>query len=139
MSPWSAAVRSTDHPLLSVLPAGSMSGQPGDLLSSDEFTKVIEEVREQFDWVILDSPPVLAVTDVCLMARGVGGVLFVIRADQTSRDVAAAAIERLHAVGGHVVGAILNGVVLQRRDRSYLPYYHRDYHAYYQPRTEINS
>lgn len=129
----SEAVRSTNIPLLWLLPAGSLSGQPSDLLSGDQFAKVIEEVREQFDWVILDSPPVLAVTDACLMAREVGGVLFVIRAGRTSRDVAAAAIERLHAVGGHVVGAILNGVVLKRRDRSYLPYYHRDYHAYYQP------
>jgi capsular exopolysaccharide synthesis family protein len=128
VAPLSTAIHSTTVPHLSVMPAGSMSTQPGDLLSYDGLTKLIDEVEQQFDWVILDSPPVLAVTDASLMARGVRGVLFVIRADRTSRDDAAAALERLHGVGARVIGAILNGVVV-RRDGSYLPYYHRGYQA----------
>jgi capsular exopolysaccharide synthesis family protein len=128
LTPLSTAVHGTTIPHLSVMPAGSMSTQPGDLLSLDGLTKLIDEVEQQFDWVILDSPPVLAVTDACLMARVARGVVFVIRADRTSRDDAIAALERLHGVGAHVIGAVLNGVVL-RRDRSYLPYYHLEEQA----------
>ena len=79
---------------------------------------------------MLDSPPVLAVTDPCLLARAASGVLFVVACGQTSRDEASAAVERLEAVGANFVGAVLNRVVLGRRGQSYLSYYH-DYPAYY--------
>jgi capsular exopolysaccharide synthesis family protein len=122
-----AAFQQTAVGPLWLMPAGDVSSNPTDLLGSERFTQLIEHVRGQFDWVVLDSPPVLAVTDPCLIARVASGVLFVVGSGRTSRDAAAAAVERLEAVGVPFVGAVLNRVVLNGRTGSYLPYYHRDY------------
>jgi Mrp family chromosome partitioning ATPase len=108
-----------------------VSRNPADLLGSERFIELIERLREQFDWVVLDSPPVLAVTDPCILARLASGVLFVVECGQTSRDVACAAVERLDAAGANLVGAMLNRAELGRNGESYLPYYHRDYETYY--------
>ena len=98
----------------------------------ERFRELIDCFREQFDWVVLDSPPVLAVTDACLMTRVASGVLFVVGCGKTSRDVARAAVDRLDAVGATTVGALLNGAELGKGGESYLPYYHRDYGYYAQ-------
>jgi succinoglycan biosynthesis transport protein ExoP len=126
-----SAFRKTKVPGLWLLPAGSASRNPADLLGSDTFSKFIDMLRTQFDWVIIDSPPVLAVTDACLIARVTSGVLLVVGRGQTPRAVASAAVERLNTAGGNIVGALLNRVVLNRRGESYLPYYQRDYPTYY--------
>ena len=97
--------------------------------------KLIDSMRTQVDWVVMDSPPVLAVADACVIARVAAGVLFIVGSGQTSRELACAAVERLDAVGANVVGAVLNRAALSRRGQSYLPYYHRDYQSYY-PRQE---
>jgi len=106
-----------------LMPAGDDSCNPTDLLGSERFSQLIDTLRGQFDWVVLDSPPVLAVTDPCLIARVASGVLFVVGSGTTSRDAAAAAVERLDAVGATFVGAMLNRVVLDGSGRSYLSYY----------------
>jgi capsular exopolysaccharide synthesis family protein len=127
----SSALRKTKVAGLWLLPAGSTSHNPADLLGADAFGKFIDMLRTQFDWVLIDSPPVLAVTDACLIARVTSGVLLVVGRGQTPRAVACAAVDRLVAAGGNVVGAMLNRAVLSRRGESYLPYYHRDYQTYY--------
>jgi succinoglycan biosynthesis transport protein ExoP len=113
-----------------LMPSGNVSRNPADLLGSERFRKLIDCLRGQFDWVVLDSPPILAVTDPCLIARVTSGVLFVVASGQTPRDVASAAVERLDAAGAIIVGAMLNRAVLDRHSESYLPYYHRDYQTY---------
>ena len=60
------------------MPSGIPSRQAADLLGSDRFRQLIECFREQFDWIVLDSPPVLSVTDACLITRVASGVLFVV-------------------------------------------------------------
>jgi polysaccharide biosynthesis transport protein len=115
---------------LSLMPAGRLAANPTDLLGSERFNRLIERLQGQFDWILLDSPPILAVTDPCLIARTVSGVVFVMGCDQTSRAKASAAVERLEAVGANIIGAVLNRVVLGRRGESFLPYYHQDYSSY---------
>jgi polysaccharide biosynthesis transport protein len=131
--PTQAAFRETKVPRLWLMPSGRPPGNPTDLLGSERFAKMIDWLRGQFDWVLLDSPPVLAVTDACLIAPTVSGVLFVVGAGVTPRAVAAAAVERLDAVGANVVGAMLNRVALDAPGNSYLPYYHKEYGGYYVP------
>jgi capsular exopolysaccharide synthesis family protein len=130
-------LRDTYVPGLWLMPAGSASGNPSDLLGSVTFTELISDLRSRFDWVVLDSPPVLAVTDPCLIARAASGVLLVVDCGRTTRTVAAAAVERLDSVRAALVGAMLNRVVLDRKGASYLPYYHREYKAYYPRETEM--
>jgi Mrp family chromosome partitioning ATPase len=73
--------------------------------------------------VIFDSPPVLAVTDPCLIGRVASGVLLVVGSGRTSRELAVEAVERLEGVGAPLVGAMLNHVVLEPRSQPYLSYY----------------
>ena len=124
------ALRKTKVPRLWLMPAGAPSHHAADLLGSDRFQQLIECFRDQFDWVVLDSPPVLTVTDSCLMTRVAAGVLLVVGSGEISRDVARAAVERLDAVGANVIGALLNRADLDDPAESYLPYYHRDYDYY---------
>ena len=130
------AVRKTKVPRLWLMPAGVPSRQAADLLGSERFRQLIECFRDQFDWIVLDSPPVLSVTDACLITRVASGVLFVVGSGQTSRKVAQAAVERLEAVGANVLGVLLNGADIDSDRDSYLPFYHRDY-QYYAP--EVTS
>ena len=74
----SGVFRKTKVPGLWLMPAGSAAGNPSDLLGSDGFNELIKDVRNRFDWIVLDSSPVLAVTDPCLIARAVSGVLLVV-------------------------------------------------------------
>jgi polysaccharide biosynthesis transport protein len=132
----SSAFRKTKVAGLWLMPSGNVSQNPTDLLGSERFGTLIEYLRGQFDWVILDSPPVLAVTDPCLIARAVSGVLFVVGSGQTARDVATAAVDRLDAVGAHLVGVMLNRAVLPSHGDSYLPYYHQQYDGLQPPRED---
>jgi capsular exopolysaccharide synthesis family protein len=126
--------RKTKVPGLWLMPAGRATQNPANLLGSENFGKLIGYFRKHFDWIVLDSPPVLAVTDPCLIARATAGVLLVVDSGHTAREVASAAVERLDAVGATVIGAMLNRVALKARAVSYLPYYHQDYETYY-PQT----
>jgi tyrosine-protein kinase Etk/Wzc len=123
--------RKTNVSGLWLLPAGSGSQNAANLLGSANFSKLIHYLQKHFDWIVLDSPPVLAVTDPCLVARVASGVLLVVDCRNTAREIASAAVERLDAVGATIVGAMLNRAPLGRRDTSYLPYYHKDYQTYF--------
>jgi len=91
---------------------------------------------QHFDWVIIDSPPVLAVADASVIANGASGVLFVVGADQTSRQTARAAIDQLHAVHAHIIGAVLNRVDIEGNPYYYSTYYRKEYSRYYARATE---
>ena len=115
-----------------LMPAGSASHSPANLLGSARFGKLIENLRKQFDWVVLDSPPVLVVTDPCLIARAVSGVVLVVDSGRTSRQMVTATIERLDSVGAPLIGAMLNRVEFDQNE-SYLPSYHQAYDWYEAP------
>ena len=124
-------VRKTKIPGLSLMPAGRLSHNPADLIGSERFEKLVAYLRQHFDWIVIDSPPALAVTDAALISQVASGVLVVIDCGRTSREVASAAVERLEAVRAPLVGAMLNRVVFDDDDDSYLPYYHRETGPYH--------
>ncbi len=101
-------VRKSSVPNLWVLPAGRLPPNPAELLSSRRFNKFLEKVQEQFDWVVIDSPPVMAVTDASILAHLASGVLFVTAADVTNRPAAVRAMEQLAAAKAKLIGAVLN-------------------------------
>ena len=127
--------RKTKVPGLWLLPAGTVTRNPADLLGSERLKELVESLRPYFDWIVLDSPPVLAVTDPCLIAQAASAVLMVVDCGRTDRDVASAALERLGTVRANVAGVMLNRAILESDDDSYLPYYHRDYQTYEQEET----
>jgi Mrp family chromosome partitioning ATPase len=83
--------------------------------------------------VIIDSPPVMAVTDASLIANLVGGVLFVVAAEQTMGPIAVNALDQLDGANATFVGAVLNRVDLERNAFFYSSYYRAEYGKYYVP------
>jgi Mrp family chromosome partitioning ATPase len=81
--------------------------------------------------VLVDSPPVLAVADAAVVANGASGVVFVVGADQTSRQAAREAIHQLQSAHARVIGAVLNRVDLERNPYYYAHYYRKEYAKYY--------
>ena len=114
-----------------VLPAGRIPPNPAELLGSTRFKTFLNLLREQFDWVILDSPPVMTVTDASVLAHSASGVIFVVGSEMAHRGAARTAVNQLRAADGKVVGAVLNRVNLDRNRYYYTDYYRRDYEAYH--------
>ena len=102
------AIRPTGNPYLFILPAGHIPPDPAELLGSARYRKLLADLGKEFDWIIVDAPPVMAVTDAAVVANGVGGVLFVVGAEMTTRRKAQTALEQLAAARAKVIGAVLN-------------------------------
>ncbi len=125
------AIRRTTVANLSLLPCGVIPPNPAELLSSKRYQEFLGVLRTAFDWVVIDSPPVLAVADAAIHSKLASGVLFVLGADRTTRQAARTAIEQLEAVDAKFVGTVLNGVNVHRNPYYYSHYYRKDYHRYY--------
>lgn len=126
------AVQKTSEPNLFVITAGIIPPNPSELLSSERMTALLANLRSgPFDWVIIDTPPVLAVTDAVLVARAVAGVVFVIGSEMTRRVHAERAIETLNAGKTKSIGAVLNRVDFDRNKYYYSRYYGYHYQNYY--------
>jgi len=92
---------------LFILPAGDETAAPGDLLDSERLNQLIHGLKQVFDVVIVDSAPVLAVSDAAIVANAVNSVVFVVGSG-TSREVAQQAIERLSSGRARILGVVLN-------------------------------
>ena len=110
---------------LKLLPTGELPPNPIGLLSSQQMRKLLHGLAQQADMVLVDSPPVLAVADVAVLAQVVDGVLLVLEAGHTSRAAAKQAVESLRQVGANLVGVVLNGVSTDKGS-----YYHYHYQYY---------
>lgn len=126
------AVRTTDVANLHLLAAGHLPPNPAELLGSTRYLDLIDELRRLFDWILIDAPPVIAVTDAAVVAHSATGVVFVVGADMTSRRNAMSAIEHLNAARAKFIGAVLNRVNVERHSYYYAPYYRRDYTRAYE-------
>jgi polysaccharide biosynthesis transport protein len=125
------AVQPYDVSGLFTLPAGHIPPNPSELLGSKRFKDLIAGFKDRFDWVIIDSPPVMAVTDACLIAHDATGVLFVVGSEMTNRDTASVALDQLESAQARFVGAVLNRVELKRHGYYYSRYYRKDYVEHY--------
>jgi capsular exopolysaccharide synthesis family protein len=126
------AVRSTQIENLDVLTSGPVPPNPAELLESDRFREVVEELMERYDRVVFDSPPVTPVTDAAILGGVMDGVVLVARACSTTKEVLGRAVEVLSAVNANIIGVVLNDVDLtRRRNGSYYYYYYRQYSQYY--------
>jgi capsular exopolysaccharide synthesis family protein len=94
---------------LDLLACGPRPANPAELLTSPQFQQVLSELRTIYDFVIVDSPPLLAVTDPAVVAPRVDGVLLVFRMTKKARPMAERACEQLAAVGANVLGVVVNG------------------------------
>src|SRR5690606_36813662 len=107
-----------------VLACGSPARNPAQLLGSGAFSEMVTELRKRFDYIVIDTPPVLAVTDGMLVAKVVDGTIMVIRANETDREAVANAMAQLRHIDAALLGVILNAVdVRSGEGRSYYRYY----------------
>lgn len=114
----------TEIPNLSVLPAGPIPPNPSEILHSDKFRRLLDELRHKYDRVIIDSPPVVAVTDAAILSTIVDGTMLVVRAFKTQFDVGRQGVRALSDVGAKLAGCVLNSVDLDRHEYKYYHYYY---------------
>jgi capsular exopolysaccharide synthesis family protein len=126
------ALRPTSVKNLTFLGAGHVPPNPVELLCSPKYLELVAELKRRFDWVIIDAPPVMPVTDAAVVANTAGGVLFVVGSEMTPRQNAMAAVEQLRGANAKFIGAVLNRVNVQRHSYYYSPYYRKEYGKYYQ-------
>jgi capsular exopolysaccharide synthesis family protein len=104
---------------LQVLACGPIPPNPSELLQSNAMEKLLGDLRDQFDVVILDAPPLLPVTDAALLSAQADGAIIVVRHGKTTRDQLSHAIERVEAVDAKAVGVVINLAPAKRKNASY--------------------
>lgn len=109
--------------------AGELPPNPGELLGSKRMQKILEKVMERSDMVIIDTPPVLSVTDAMVLAPLVDGVLLVVKPGKTKISMLENMVEQLRYVGARVIGVVINEV--DERNPHYGYYYKNYYHKTY--------
>jgi polysaccharide biosynthesis transport protein len=124
-------------PSLHILPAGPIAPMPAELLGSLQMQRLIEGLRRDYEFILIDTPPVLTVTDAAVLVSISDGVVLVLRYGQASKNVVARASEILLRSGAHLLGVVLNAVDLQSSD--YSEYYGRAYNDYYQSRVDAEE
>ena len=115
----SEALQKTRYPKLTVLTSGSVPPNPSELLASQAARTLLAELRSEFDYVIVDSTPLLAVTDAAILAAAADGVLIMARFGQTKREQLAHAVGCLADVGATLLGAVLTIVPTRGGSYSY--------------------
>ena len=128
-----AIIPSTILPDLFILPAGTPPPNPAELLASIDMKTILEELRKQYDHIVIDSPPTLSVTDAVVMSTSADAVVLVIRSGHTTKPALRRARDILLQVNARVCGVLVNAVDLNSPDY----YYHYEYqgkygHGYYQ-------
>lgn len=126
---WAEAVRPTSIPNLFLLPRGATTHRSSELFLQPRTAQFLKEITEKYDYVFVDSVPVMAADDPASLAPHVDGVIFVVRAEQTSARVARAALELLYQRQARLAGMVFNGVSGRAADY----YYYHKYKDYYKP------
>ncbi|WP_054957478.1 CpsD/CapB family tyrosine-protein kinase [Paenibacillus dakarensis] len=116
-------IQESEVPNLYVMTAGPIPPNPAEMLNSKRMTNLMQLLREQFDMILIDTPPVLAVTDAQLLASNSDGVLMVINSGKVKKDVALKAKENLLRVNARILGVVLNNVKRKTSEEYYYYYY----------------
>jgi succinoglycan biosynthesis transport protein ExoP len=123
--------RSSILPNLSVLPAGTPPPNPAELLASTNMRDVLEELRGQYDHIVVDTPPTLSVTDAVVLSPRADAIVLVIRSGQTTKQALRRSRDILAQVNAKVSGVLLNAVDLSSPDYYYYYEYQGKYSRYY--------
>jgi capsular exopolysaccharide synthesis family protein len=126
------AVHKTSHPNLEVLPAGVKPPNPAEMVASGAMRRLLEEAREKADYVLVDSPPLLATSDSMALAPLVDGVLLVASYGLADREGARRTVDIMGKMEARVLGVVINNIAPARR----YGYYHYYYSPYYMAEEE---
>ncbi len=118
----------TQIPNLDLIPCGPIPPNPSEILGSNRMAGLLSELRKQYAHILIDSPPCRAVTDAVVLSKFVDGVVVVIRASNTAREIVKNGVVQFETVGANILGAVLNAVDIGRHKYYY---YYQYYHYYY--------
>jgi succinoglycan biosynthesis transport protein ExoP len=130
-----AALQSWGRDLFSVLPSGPLPPNPSEVLSSQHMQDLLKVLEDRFEVVLIDSPPLLPVTDAAVLARAGDGAILVVRHGRTTKEQLARTVSTLQAVDARLLGTVLNRVPRKGPDASYYGYAYTDY----DPRPDDSS
>jgi polysaccharide biosynthesis transport protein len=134
-----AITRTAVLPNLYVLPAGTPPPNPAELLASPNMRDVLEKLRDQYDHIVVDTPPSLSVTDAVVLSPRADAVVLVIRSGKTTKQALRRSRDILAQVNAKVVGVLLNAVDLSSPDYYYYYEYQGKYAGYYQEGGKHND
>ncbi|WP_321202464.1 CpsD/CapB family tyrosine-protein kinase [Bacillus sp. CRN 9] len=112
-------VQETDIENLSVLTSGPIPPNPSEMLGSKAMDRFLDEALDQFDLVMFDTPPLLAVTDAQILSNKCDGTILVAKSKKTEKDQLLKAKELLQLAKGKILGVILNNVKMKESDQYY--------------------
>jgi succinoglycan biosynthesis transport protein ExoP len=118
------AIQKTAVPLLDVIPRGPITVGTTDLMAQPVFFNLVQKLRGQYDQIVIDSPPVLGLSETSSFQRTIDGVVFVARAEKTSLKDVVDAVTLLRKAGAHIFGLVLNDLDLSRVSNYYNYYYY---------------
>jgi capsular exopolysaccharide synthesis family protein len=116
---------------LQLLACGYLPPNPAELLGSPMMKQIVDALRAHYDWILIDSPPLLAMADAPVLCSLVEGVILVLAAEVATKPSVMRAIDQVRGVGGKVTGVVLNRVNLERNSYYYGQYYGEYYRSYY--------
>src|SRR5437773_2042904 len=123
-------IKPTDLDNLFPLSSGATPPNPTELLGSKKMQETLAALQEHYDYILIDSPPVMVASDPMLLSTMVDGVVLVVSGQKTPRYVVRATRSRLSYAQAKILGVVLNHVNVQSGAYAY---YYRHYHSYYQP------
>ena len=124
-APLESVITPTQIPKLHLLSRGSAAPNPTELVGSQKMHETLAVLKERFDFLLIDSPPVTPVSDAVLLSRIVDGVIFVVRGQKTRKHLVKAAVTQLRNSQAKILGVVLNGVDIGREE--YRGLYHPSY------------
>lgn len=132
-------IHKSEAPNLDVMVCGAIPANPSELLETPRMDKLLAELRQRYDRVVLDCPPISAVSDPLVMGSKADGVLYVMKFKKIRREHARRSVQRLQDAGIQIVGVLLNDIDFEGRDSYYYSYYYYQNQYYSHYRTEPTS
>ena len=119
-------VKKTKQENLYILTGGTIPPNPAEVLSSKKMSEFIESIKDEYDYIFIDSPPVGVVSDASIISAYSDGVIFVVGANEVDSNLAKIAKERLDSVKANIVGVILNKIKTDTNSEYYNYYYNEN-------------
>jgi capsular exopolysaccharide synthesis family protein len=135
-------IHTSEVPNLDVICVGSTPSQPSELIGSRRMIQLLQELGRRYDRIVMDCPPVSAVSDPLVLSALADGVVFVSKFNKVRRDHARKSVQRLREAGIHICGVLLNDIDFEGRDSYYYSYYYyqnRYYSGYYRTRPTAEA
>ena len=128
-------VKKTTIPNLDIITSGAIPPNPSEMIASKRMETMIKELKELYDFVLFDCPPVIAVTDAMVLAKKTDMLMMVLRVHNTQKEIINRAKTMLRNIGIDITGVIVNGIRIEKYYRGYNYYYY--YYYYYMEENAV--